>query len=209
MHIYLQGLLRPPCYAQVSFVRSITVLTFLLLASGANGWAQGGQTRTISGVVTDAGTGETLPGVNIIVSGTTSGTVSNMDGEYSLQVSGENAVLVFSFIGYIKQEVGVGNQNIINVSLDSDAADLEEVVVVGYGTVKKRDLTGSVERSEAEAFQNQTMRQLTDMLTGPVAGFNANQSTSAAGGSTLEVRGTTCLNAGTTPMIVLDGVVYK
>lgn len=209
MHIYLRGLLRPPCYVQGSLMRSITVLTLLLLGSGTNGWAQGGQARTISGVVTDAGTGETLPGVNIIVSGTTSGTVTNMDGEYSLQLSGENAVLVFSFIGYIKQELAVGNQNIVNVSLDSDAADLDEVVVVGYGTVKKRDLTGSVERIEAEAFQNQTMTQLTDMLTGTVAGFNANQSTSAAGGSTLEVRGPTSLNAGTSPMIVLDGVVYK
>lgn len=209
MHIYLLGLLRPPCYVQASFVRSITVLTFLFLASGADGWAQGDHTRTISGVVTDAGTGETLPGVNIILSGGTSGTVSNMEGEYSLQISGENTVLVFSFIGYVTQEVAVGNQNIINVSLDSDAADLDEVVVVGYGTVKKRDLTGSVERIEAEAFQNQTMTQLTDMLTGTVAGFNANQSTSAAGGSTLEVRGPTSLNAGTSPMIVLDGVVYK
>jgi TonB-linked SusC/RagA family outer membrane protein len=170
---------------------------------------QANQSRVISGTITDGNTGETLPGVNIIIQGTTVGTVSNMDGEYSLKVPGPESVLVFSFIGYLNQEIVVGNQNEINVSLDSDAADLDEVVVVGYGTVRKRDLTGSVERVNAENFQNQTMTQVTDMLTGTVAGFNANQSTSAAGGSSLEVRGPTSLNAGTDPLIVLDGVIYK
>ena len=165
--------------------------------------------QTVSGKVTDASTGETIPGVNIIVQGTTTGTVSDMDGMYSINVQSPNAVLVFSFIGYLKQEIAVGNQNVIDVALAADAADLDEVVVVGYGTVKKRDLTGSVERIDAVRFQNQTMTQLTDMLTGTVAGFNANQATSAAGGSSLEVRGPTSLNAGTSPMIVLDGVVYK
>ena len=165
--------------------------------------------QVVSGKITDASTGETIPGVNIIIEGTTTGTVSDMDGAYSINVQGPNAVLVFSFIGYLRQEIVVGNQNVIDVSLAADAADLDEVVVVGYGTVRKRDLTGSVERVDAVRFQNQTMTQLTDMLTGTVAGFNANQATSAAGGSSLEVRGPTSLNAGTSPMIVLDGVVYK
>lgn len=185
------------------------VLSFILVVSVGNITAQNNPPRSVSGVVTDANSGETLPGVNIVVSGSALGTVSDLDGSYAIQVPGEGSVLNFSFIGYLKQEVVVGNQTIVNISLESDAADLDEVVVVGYGTVKKRDLTGSVERIEAATFQNQTMTQLTDMLTGTVAGFNANQSTSAAGGSTLEVRGPTSLNAGTSPMIVLDGVVYK
>ena len=171
--------------------------------------AQNNQVQEVSGTVMDATTGETLPGVNVLIQGTTVGTVSNMDGEFSLQVPGSASVLVFSFIGYINQEIVVGNQNEINVSLVADAADLDEVVVIGYGTVRKRDLTGSVERVNAETFQNQTMTQVTDMLTGTVAGFNANQSTSAAGGSSLEIRGPTSLNAGTEPLIVLDGVIYK
>lgn len=178
----------------------------LFLTVGIHGSTLG---QIISGKITDANTGETIPGVNIIVQGTTTGTVSDMDGAYSINVPSADAVLAFSFIGYIKQEIVVGNQNVIDVVLASDAADLDEVVVVGYGTVKKRDLTGSVERIDAVRFQNQTMTQLTDMLTGTVAGFNANQATSAAGGSSLEVRGPTSLNAGTSPMIVLDGVVYK
>lgn len=171
--------------------------------------AQDRQGRTVAGNVVDSKTGETLPGVNIILNGTTLGTVTDMDGSFSIQIPQGGGVLVFSFIGYIKQEVNVGPESIFNIALEPDAADLDEVVVVGYGTVKKRDLTGSVERVQADAFQNQTMTQLTDMLTGTVAGFNANQSTSAAGGSSLEVRGPNSLNAGTSPMIVLDGVVYK
>src|SRR5690606_25235971 len=85
----------------------------------------------------------------------------------------------------------------------------DEVVVVGYGTVKKSDLTGSVASIDVEDFQNQPMTQLTDMLTGTVAGFNATQSTSASGGASMEIRGPNSLNAGTSPMIVLDGVVYN
>src|SRR5690606_1989719 len=85
-------------------------LCFILMSSGVGVWAQDNQSRSVSGVVTDASTGETLPGVNIIISGTTSGTVSNMDGEYIVQVSGEGSVLTFSFIGYVKQDVVVGNQ---------------------------------------------------------------------------------------------------
>src|SRR5690606_27602346 len=124
------------------YIKVLLLMSVFLSAIGHVS-AQDNPSRTVSGVVADAGTDETLPGVNIIIKGSTTGTVSNMDGEFSLQVPGPEAVLVFSFIGYIKQEVVVGNQNTIDVNLDSDAADLDEVVVVGYGTVKKKDLTGS------------------------------------------------------------------
>lgn len=166
-------------------------------------------TQQVKGQIIDATTKETLPGVNILVKGTTTGTVSNMDGEYSLQVPGPESVLVFSFVGYLSQEVSVGNQNEINVALQADQAQLDEVVVVGYGTVKKRDLTGSVERVNADAYKTQSMTQLTDMLAGTVAGFNATQSTSAAGGSSMEIRGATSLSAGTEPLVVLDGVIFN
>jgi len=170
---------------------------------------QANQNLTVSGTVMDGSNEETLPGASIIIKGSTIGTVSDIDGKFSLNVPNPETVLIVSFIGYISKEITVGNQNEITVNLVSNAAELDEVVVIGYGTVKKRDLTGSVERINADAFQNQTMTQLTDMLTGTVAGFNANQSTSAAGGSSLEVRGPTSLNAGTEPLIVLDGVIYK
>ncbi|MEX0883578.1 MAG: TonB-dependent receptor, partial [Cyclobacteriaceae bacterium] len=165
--------------------------------------------QQVSGVVKDASSDETLPGVNVLVKGTSVGTVSDIDGQFSLNVPSSESILVFSFIGYLTQEIEVGNQNEINVSLVSNAADLEEVVVIGYGTAKKSDLTGSVARVDAETFKNQPMTQLTDMLTGTIAGLSTNQNPSAAGGGSLEVRGPTSLSAGTDPMVVLDGVIYN
>lgn len=163
----------------------------------------------ISGTVTDAQSGEPLPGVNISVEGTTTGTSTNAKGEYSLEVPGPESVLVFSFIGYRTQKITVGEQRVIDVVLERDLGRLDEVIVVGYGTQERRDLTGSVDRIEGEDFQNQSVTNVTDMLAGTIAGFNANQGTSAAGGSSLEIRGPTSLSAGTEPMVVLDGVVYN
>ncbi len=162
----------------------------------------------ISGSVTDQN-GEPLIGVNILVEGTTQGTTTDFDGRYTLTNVEEQAVLIFSYIGYQTQRVPIAGKSVIDVTLLTDAQMLDEVIVVGYGTVKKSDLTGSVERVSAEAYQNQSVTQLTEMLSGTVAGFNSNQSTSAAGGSSMQIRGRTSLNATSSPMIVLDGVIYN
>ena len=103
-------------------------------------WAQ----RTITGAVTDAGDGSGLPGVNIQVKGTTSGTVTDINGGYSVQVSGEDAVLQYSFVGYVMQEITVGARSVIDVSLVADITQLAEVVVVGYGTQEKKEITSAV-----------------------------------------------------------------
>lgn len=165
--------------------------------------------QIVSGVVKDASTNETLPGVNILIKGTSQGTVSDIDGQFSLTIPNSDAQLIFSFIGYLTQEVPLENRSEINIGLVANAADLDEVVVIGYGTAKKSDLTGSVSRIDAETFKNQPMSQISDMLTGTIAGLSANQRPSAAGGSSFEVRGPTSLSAGTSPMIVLDGVIYN
>ncbi|MCB0685980.1 MAG: TonB-dependent receptor [Saprospiraceae bacterium] len=162
----------------------------------------------ISGVVTDEN-GEPLIGVNILVKGTSNGTTSDYEGKFMLEGVAPDAILEFSYIGFQKIEIPVDNRSNIDVRLQSDAITMDELVVVGYGTVKKSDLTGSVQRIDADKFKDQSMTQITDMLTGSVAGFNANQSTSAAGGSSLEVRGPTSLTANTEPLIVLDGVIYN
>lgn len=162
----------------------------------------------ITGKVSDE-SGEPLIGVNIQVKGTNIGTSTDIDGNYILQNVEDDAILVFSYVGYESQEVAVSGRTAIDVTMISDAQVLDELVVVGYGSVKKSDLTGSVERIDADKFKNQAMTQLTDMLTGTVAGFNANQGTSAAGGSSLEVRGPTSLTASTDPLIVLDGVIFN
>jgi TonB-linked SusC/RagA family outer membrane protein len=166
------------------------------------------QTQSISGKVTSE-TGEGLPGVNILVKGTNQGTITDIDGEYTLNSIDRNVTLVFSFIGNTTQEIQVNGRSVIDVTMKEDVQSLDQVVVVGYGEMKKSDLTGSVMRIDAEKFKNQSMTQLTDMLTGTVAGFYGNQGTSAAGGSSLEIRGPTSLTANTEPLIVLDGVIYK
>ena len=164
---------------------------------------------SVSGQVTSSdGTGP-LPGVNVVVQASNVGTVTNIDGEYSLEVPSESSVLVFSFVGYISQEVSVGNQNRIDINLASDEAQLDEVVVIGYGTQKKSDLTGAVARVDGESIQNKSYTQVSEMLSGQVAGIYSNQSPSPAGGGGVEVRGPTSLTGNTSPLVVLDGVIFN
>lgn len=164
--------------------------------------------RTISGKVTDD-VGETLPGVSIVVKGTQNGTTTNELGIYSLASIDEGVTLVFSYVGFLSKEVVVRNRSTLDVVLSKDTKTLNEVMVVGYGTVKKSDLTGSVARINAESFQNQPATQLTEMLSGTVAGFASNQTAGAAGGGSMEVRGPNSLSGGSSPLIVLDGVIYN
>lgn len=165
------------------------------------------QAQNVSGQVTDANKSP-IPGVNIIVKGTTTGTTTDADGRYSLSVVGENPTLVFSFIGYAVQEVPVSNRSVIDVALQTDEKMLEEVVVVGYGTLQKRDLTGAVSQVKVNQLENENPNAVQDILRGNIAGLNVGFSTSAKGGGSLQVRGKQSLNANTSPLIVLDGAIY-
>ncbi len=162
----------------------------------------------ISGKVTDE-KGEPLPGATIRVKGANTGTTTALDGTFSIRVSDGNDVLEISYTGFVSQAIALDGKNQLNIVLQEDLAKLDEVVIIGYGTAKKSDLTGSVVRVNAETFQNQSMSQLTDMLSGTVAGFASNQGTSAAGGGSMELRGPNSLSAGSAPMLVLDGVIYN
>lgn len=181
------------------------VAGLVLLGLAGSAFAQ----QTVTGTVTDAETGETLPGVNVTVQGGNQGTATNVDGEYSLNVPGPETVLRFSFVGYRSQEITVGDQEVIDVSLQLDMGRLDEVIVVGYGTRERQDLTGSVDRVDGEKFQDQGITNVSDMLTGTIAGFNAEQGTSASGATSFQVRGPNSLTADTDPLIVLDGVIYR
>ena len=128
-----------------------------------------GQEISISGAVTEA-SGEPLPGVNILIKGATTGAISNQNGIYAITVPGENAVLSFSYIGYLTQEVTVGNQTSINITLSEDALGLEELVVIGYGTRKKANLTGAVATVQAEQLEKITSVNSTNLLEGQMAG---------------------------------------
>ena len=146
-----------------------------------------GQTQTITGKVTDP-QGAPIPGVNILVKGTTTGTTTDVNGEYALSIEGENQVLVFSFIGYASQEIPINNRTVIDISLEADTKMLEEVVVVGYGTLQKRDLTGAVSQVKATQLENENPNAVQDVLRGNIAGLNVGFSTSAKGGGSLQVR---------------------
>ena len=174
------------------------------LLSGEN---QTGQ-NSVRGKVTDD-SGQPLPGVTIVIKGTTQGTVTNTDGEYSLSNLPENATLQFSFVGMRTQEVVVGSQTTININMVIDAIGIEEVVAIGYGTMKKSDLTGSVVRVEMEKKENQANVNLLQTLAGSSAGVNIEGRGGAAGQPSFSIRGQTSLSASNTPLIVIDGIIYN
>ncbi|HRP55175.1 SusC/RagA family TonB-linked outer membrane protein [Agriterribacter sp.] len=164
---------------------------------------------SLSGRVTNAKE-EPLEGVSVTVKGTQTGTTTDTDGQFRLSVpSAGNVELVFSFVGYGTQTVKAGSQTVFNIIMEEAVSDLADIVVIGYGTAKKSDLTGSVSHLDARAFQNQSMTQITDMLAGTTPGVYAIQSTGASGGGSIEIRGPSSLSAGTSPLIVLDGSIFN
>jgi TonB-dependent starch-binding outer membrane protein SusC len=164
------------------------------------------QQKTISGKVTDQKSSESLPGVTIMVVGTTTGTVTDLDGNYSIAVKNGD-VLEFSYVGYKKQDITVSSQNIINVELGSEIKDLGEVVVIGYGTVKKSDATGSVTAVSSKDFNKGSITSAQDLLVGKTAGVVITNAGGAPGsGATIRIRGGSSLNASNDPLIIIDGV---
>jgi TonB-linked SusC/RagA family outer membrane protein len=160
---------------------------------------------TIKGAVTDE-KGEKLPGVNVTIKGTTRGSTSNSNGDYLIVVPDEKAILVYSFVGYQVQEVIVGNITNLNIALKIDNKALNEVVVVGYGTVKKNDLTGSVAKVGEANIKATPIVSLDRAMQGRAAGVLVTQNSSRPGGSsTIRIRGTGSVNAGNEPLYVIDG----
>lgn len=165
------------------------------------------QARTVSGIVKDNATGESIPGVSVLVKNTSIGTITDGDGKYSVEVSSNADVLVFSFVGYAKQEVAVSSQSTIDVSLQMDLTTLEEIVVVGYGEQKKSVVTGAISSVKADELQSMPITRIEQALQGRVSGVtiaaNSGQPGSAA---TVRVRGITSLN-NNDPLWIVDGVV--
>ena len=163
------------------------------------------QTRTIKGVVTDAQNGEALIGATIMVEGDKSGTVTDFDGNFSLQVPSSAKKVKISYIGYIDQVVAISDN--MKVNLESDSKALADVVVIGYGTARKSDLTGSVATVKAKDFNKGLVSSPEQLINGKVSGVQImSNSGSASAGSTIRVRGGASLNASNDPLIVLDGV---
>lgn len=165
------------------------------------------QQFTVKGTVKDA-TGEPIIGANVMVKGTSNGTITDIDGNYSISGANSSSVLVFTFIGYKSQEVACKGQHEINVVLAEDSQTLDEVVVVGYGSLSKKELSSSIVQVDKSEFQQGAMNNPMEMLTGKVAGLNVNNTASANpnSGSSLQIRGATSITASNDPLIVIDGI---
>lgn len=164
------------------------------------------QTRNISGKVTSYDDGEALPGVNVVEKGTSNGTVTNVQGEYALEVA-EGATLVFSSVGYTTEEVIVENQSVVDLVMTPDIQQLQELVVVGYGTQKKRDLTGSMTGVKEESFNQGIVAAPEQLMQGKLSGVNITLNSGRPGAnSTVRIRGGTSISASNSPLYVIDGV---
>ena len=161
------------------------------------------QEKTVTGTVTDS-TNEPLIGASVVIQGTSNGTITDIDGKYSITASPEN-VLEFSYVGMVKQDVKVGSQNVINVQLKEDSQMLAETVVIGYGSAKKRDLTGSITNIKGAEIANKPSTNPLSSLQGKVAGVQIINSGQAGSDPEIRVRGTNSIN-GYKPLYIVDGL---
>lgn len=160
----------------------------------------------IRGTITDAGDGSPLPGVNIVVKGTTVGTTTGADGTYTINAT-SGQTLVFTYVGYLAQEVSVGASTTIDVSLESDTRLLEDVVVVGYGEQDKKDVTGSISTVSAKDFNGGVITSPEQLIQGRAAGVQITSSSGEPGaGINVRIRGTSSIRNGNNPLFVVDGV---
>tara|TARA_R110002050_G_C8962065_1_gene514510 strand:- start:10018 stop:13302 length:3285 start_codon:yes stop_codon:yes gene_type:complete len=166
------------------------------------------QDYKVTGTVTDAN-GQPLPGANVLEKGTTNGTQTDFDGNFSINTTDQNAVLVVSYLGFKTNEVVVNDQNQITVILQEDAASLDEVVVIGYGTVKKSDLTGSVVSADIKSFRQSPEANVFQAIKGSIPGLNISQTTQAGEETTLSIRGRTSISGSQSPLIVVDNIIYR
>lgn len=160
--------------------------------------------KTVTGVVVDEN-GVPVIGANVVVKGTTIGTVTDVDGKFSLNVP-QGAVLTISYIGYIDRELKVGSQSSLEIALREDTQALDEVVVVGYGTVKKGNLTMAVSSVKSEVLENRPVQSATEALQGQVPGLSITSSGRPGDAATMQLRGATSLNESGSPLVLIDGV---
>jgi len=163
------------------------------------------QQKSVKGKVTDS-SGASLPGVSVVIKGTTIGVITDGNGVYSLTTVPENAILVFSFVGMKSQEIKIGGQSTLNVVLADEAIGLEEVIAIGYGTVKKSDLTGSVSSIKTGELQQTPMTSIDQGLVGRASGVQVTQTSGMPGAvASIRVRGSSSIQGGNEPLYVIDG----
>jgi len=187
---------------------ALKISILMLLLAGLSSQSQA-QQRTISGTVTTADTKETLPGASIAIKGTTTGTITDIDGNYSLNVLEGQDTLVFSYVGYETQEVDIRGRNVVDIELQPSNVSLEEIVVIGYGTIKKSDLSGSVGSVKAEDITKVTASNPMQSIQGRVTGVQiANPSGTPGENPVVRIRGVGTFNDAS-PIYVVDGVILN
>lgn len=187
-------------------MKKILLLCFSL-AFVASVWAQ---ERVVSGKVTSQEDGSPIPGVNVIVKGSTSGTASDVNGNYSIRVQDNNAVLAFSFIGFSNLEVSVGARTTVDVQMAPDITQLSEVVVTGYGTQIKQELTGNIAKVSGEAIQNVPVTTFEQAIQGRAAGVLVTSQNGKLGqGMNIRIRGSSSISASNEPLYVIDGMIVN
>lgn len=175
------------------------MLVFVLHA-----WAQD---RTVSGQVTDAETGEGLPGVNVLLKGTGTGVNTDLDGNYKISVPSEGGALVFTFIGMETQEVTIGSRSVVDIQMQTDVEQLSEVIVTGYGSVKRADLTSSISTVSGEDIQSIPIAGIDNLLQGKSPGVQViNQNGAPGANAYIRVRGVGSVNASNEPLFIIDGI---
>lgn len=176
---------------------------FLVFASASVAYAQ---EITVTGKVKDAADGSSIPGATVVVKNTTTGAVTDIDGKYTIKVQ-PGAILVFSYVGYQTQEVPVAGHQVIDISLEASVTSLNELVVIGYGTVKKQDATGSVSAIDRKDFNQGAIQSPQQLVIGKIAGVQVTTLGGAPGGDAIiRIRGGASINASNDPLVVIDGV---
>ncbi len=188
------------------FTQLLSCLTFFVLASSLMGFQQVNAQQSVSGIVKDEA-GVSIPGANIFIEGTTKGSVTDFDGNFTISALPTD-VLIISFIGYVTQKVTVGNQTSIKITLAEDAAQLSEVVVVGYGTQKRSDITGAISSLSSKDFAEQPIAIASDALQGRSPGVQVSNSSGAPGSvAVVRIRGANSITNNSNPLYVIDGVL--
>ncbi|WP_299822627.1 TonB-dependent receptor [uncultured Pontibacter sp.] len=166
-----------------------------------------GQSRAISGKVTDAGNGQPLPGVNVVVKGTTTGTFTSGDGSYTVNVPSDNAVILYSFLGYVQQEISTAGKTSINVQLKEDTKTLSEVVITSYGVQEKKEVAGATAQIKGAVIENNPVQSFDKAIQGRLAGVQVSSTTGVPGGSVqIRIRGVGSINGSNDPLYIIDGV---
>jgi TonB-dependent starch-binding outer membrane protein SusC len=185
-------------------MKKVLLLGLMLLFASAAAFAQA---RVVTGTVTSGDDGLPLPGASVVVKGTTIGTATDLDGKFSLNVPQGSNVLVVSFTGFTSQEASVGNRSVVDVVLQADIASLGEVIVTGYGTQPKREVTGAVSSVKGDVIQNLPLQSFDRALQGRAAGVQVRSANGLPGGAVnIRIRGVGSINAGNEPLFIVDGV---